>query len=204
MRILQFSIAAIVLAGLSAFAKVETLSVTSTAFTNNNMIPQKYTCADQGTNPPLKIAGTPSGTVSMAMIVEDEDGRTRYVIPKKEVVKKTSSRKKTYKTLKAEAPKDSVVYVPGYTQWLIWNVGVTDQIPENFVCDNMGKNSAGEYKYAPLCAQSGTHHYTFTVYALDIKLNISKETGKVGLEKVMKGHILAKGSIKGWVNKTYK
>ncbi len=49
------------------------LSVTSTAFENNKLIPTKYTCDGDDVNPPLTIEGTPDETKSIVLIVDDPD-----------------------------------------------------------------------------------------------------------------------------------
>ncbi len=47
--------------------------LTSLAFENNGMIPEKYTCDGDNINPPLKIIGAPEKTQSLALIVDDPD-----------------------------------------------------------------------------------------------------------------------------------
>jgi Raf kinase inhibitor-like YbhB/YbcL family protein len=49
------------------------LIVESPAFANNEMIPDKYTCAGSNFNPALVITSTPDGTKSLALIVDDPD-----------------------------------------------------------------------------------------------------------------------------------
>ncbi len=49
------------------------LTVTSSAFKNNQRIPEKYTCSGEGINPPLQIDGIPEGTKSLALIFDDPD-----------------------------------------------------------------------------------------------------------------------------------
>jgi len=49
------------------------LSVESTAFENNKLIPAKYTCDGDDVNPPLTIEGVPEGTKTLALIVDDPD-----------------------------------------------------------------------------------------------------------------------------------
>jgi Raf kinase inhibitor-like YbhB/YbcL family protein len=51
----------------------KTMTVTSTAFGNNEMIPSKYTCDGADVNPPLLITEIPDGTKSLALIVDDPD-----------------------------------------------------------------------------------------------------------------------------------
>jgi Raf kinase inhibitor-like YbhB/YbcL family protein len=49
------------------------ISITSTAFTEAGQIPRLYTCDDQNVSPPLAWSGVPTGTVSLALIMDDPD-----------------------------------------------------------------------------------------------------------------------------------
>lgn len=49
------------------------LSITSPAFSQNGMIPKRYTCDGADVSPPLEIANAPEGTKSLALIVDDPD-----------------------------------------------------------------------------------------------------------------------------------
>jgi hypothetical protein len=49
------------------------LTVKSSAFENNRLIPSKYTCDGENINPPLAIEGIPEKTKSLALIMEDPD-----------------------------------------------------------------------------------------------------------------------------------
>ncbi|MEZ5875342.1 MAG: YbhB/YbcL family Raf kinase inhibitor-like protein [Hyphomicrobiales bacterium] len=49
------------------------LSLSSPAFEAGGKIPSKYTCEGDDVSPPLKIAGVPEGTKSLALIVDDPD-----------------------------------------------------------------------------------------------------------------------------------
>ena len=49
------------------------LSVSSSAFENNKLIPSKYTCDGEDVNPPLTIEGVPDGAKSLVLIVDDPD-----------------------------------------------------------------------------------------------------------------------------------
>jgi len=91
----------------------------------------------------------------------------------------------------------------GFTHWVVWNIepGNAD-IPENFKGAQQGLNGAHKEGYIGMCPPSGTHHYHFMVYALNAKLDINKQTDKDGLEKSMKGHILAQGDLVGLYKKT--
>jgi Raf kinase inhibitor-like YbhB/YbcL family protein len=48
-------------------------SISSAAFSQNGMIPPKYTCDGANVNPPLSFANVPEKTRSLALIVDDPD-----------------------------------------------------------------------------------------------------------------------------------
>jgi Raf kinase inhibitor-like YbhB/YbcL family protein len=92
----------------------------------------------------------------------------------------------------------------GFTHWVVWNIDVQGSIPENFKGASQGLNGAKKAGYKGMCPPTGTHHYHFIAYALDTRLSISKSTDKTGLEKAMRGHILADGDLVGLYAKTKK
>ncbi len=97
-----------------------------------------------------------------------------------------------------DAPMDG-----GFTHWVVWNIDPsTTSIPEGFDGAEQGLNGAKKTGYTGMCPPTGTHHYHFMIYALDTKLNISKQTGKDGLESAMKGHILAQSELVGLYKKS--
>lgn len=49
------------------------MKITSSAFANNQYIPQKYTCDGENINPPLEISKIPEKAESLALIVDDPD-----------------------------------------------------------------------------------------------------------------------------------
>lgn len=49
------------------------LTITSSAFKNNGIIPAKYTCKGEDVNPPLIISGVPVRAKALTLIVEDPD-----------------------------------------------------------------------------------------------------------------------------------
>jgi Raf kinase inhibitor-like YbhB/YbcL family protein len=52
---------------------MQSLTITSSAFEPNALIPEVYTCDGDDFNPPLSIAGIPKDTKSLAIIVDDPD-----------------------------------------------------------------------------------------------------------------------------------
>jgi Raf kinase inhibitor-like YbhB/YbcL family protein len=49
------------------------VKLTSSAFTEGEMIPKKYTCDAENVSPPLALSGVPEGTKSLALIMDDPD-----------------------------------------------------------------------------------------------------------------------------------
>ena len=47
--------------------------ISTPAFANNDMIPEKYTCDGPDINPPIRIDNVPPGAKSLALIVDDPD-----------------------------------------------------------------------------------------------------------------------------------
>jgi hypothetical protein len=49
------------------------LEITSGAFEEGGTIPRRHTCDGENVSPPLSFAGTPEGTRSLALVVDDPD-----------------------------------------------------------------------------------------------------------------------------------
>lgn len=86
-----------------------------------------------------------------------------------------------------------------FNHWLFWNVdpsttNIIEDTPPNGVA---GTNTFGSLKYGGPCPNAGTHRYVFTVYSLDISLDLKEGSNKAALENAMRGHILAQGSLMG-------
>jgi len=91
-----------------------------------------------------------------------------------------------------------------WVHWLLWNIDAkTQNIAENSVPNSsvQGKNDFDENSFGGPCPPSGTHHYAFKLYALDSMLSLPPSTNKSGLEKAMKGHILAEAQLIGTYSK---
>jgi hypothetical protein len=142
------------------------LIVTSLSFSQNGMIPSKFTCDGDGISPSLHIDNIPDKTISLALIVDDPD-----------------------------APHGT------FTHWVAWNIDPAGDIAENTKPGEQGKNGFGKTGYGGPCPPSGTHHYHFKVYALDIKLKLPAHSDRSSLEHAMKGHVLAEGELIGLYKK---
>lgn len=84
-----------------------------------------------------------------------------------------------------------------YDHWIIWNIDPADNITENANIGISGKNSKGNTGYTGPCPPTGTHHYHFKIYALDMLLTLKEGASKMELQTAMEGHILANGELVG-------
>lgn len=154
------------------------LTVQSKAFEDGTPIPSDYTCdGDRYAWPPLTIACAPSGTQSLALIMEDPD------VPK---------------TLMPEGL---------FVHWVLYNIPdapggeieIDDELPG--IC---GVNTRGEARYTGPCPpkeyEPQEHRYFFYVFALDTMLDLPEGVSKEELQRAMEGHILAEAQLVG----TYK
>jgi Raf kinase inhibitor-like YbhB/YbcL family protein len=75
MRASILSVLVLAAAPTAAFAqgKTHALDVTSTAFEKNAAIPVEYTCEGSNISPPLAWSTVPTGTKSIAILVEDPE-----------------------------------------------------------------------------------------------------------------------------------
>ncbi len=85
-----------------------------------------------------------------------------------------------------------------FDHWIMWNIPPsTSKIEENSAPGIQGLNSGRKPSYYPPCPPSGSHRYTFKIYALDQTLNLPSTTKKAALQKAMQGHILGEGELVG-------
>lgn len=143
------------------------MKLTSPAFTNKGKIPIPYTCLGPNINPPLHFHDVPKATESFTLIVEDKD----------------------------TTPKP-------WVHWLVFNIdGSVKRIEENAVPITAieGLANGGKPGYEGPCPKyfQGTHHYTFTLYALDHALSIPKDSDVEKVRHAMKDHLLATAELVG-------
>jgi len=150
------------------------LELTSSAFTQGQPIPEKYTCKAENISPALSWSEPPAGTQSFALIMDDPD-----------------------------APGGTWVHwvlfnIPASARSL------PEAFPSDVTLSDgsmSGDSSFGGPGYGGPCPPSGTHRYFFKLYALDEMLGISAGANKGELEKAMVGHILAEGELMGTFSK---
>jgi Raf kinase inhibitor-like YbhB/YbcL family protein len=155
-----------------SFAGVEggTMELTSSAFSEGAMIPNKYTCDGADVSPPLNWGALPAGTKSLALVCDDPD-----------------------------APVGTWVHwvyydIPAETEGLPENVA-TDERPAQG--GTQGINDFRKMGYGGPCPPGGTHRYYFKLYALDTTLNLSPGATKKQVLKAMENHIIGQTQLMG-------
>ncbi len=157
--------------------KSMTIQVTSTAFAQGRPIPARFTEDGEDLSPPLAFSGLPQGTRELALICDDPDA------PRREP----------------------------WVHWVIYKIPADCKgLPEGVSADprpakvpgaRQGKNSwpKGQtigYR-GPAPPPGKTHHYHFTLYALDAAVDLEPGADKSSLLKAVKGHVLAQGRLTG-------
>ena len=144
--------------------------ISSSAFKNGEMIPSDFSRDGRDVSPALNWKESPAGAQSFALIMDDPD-----------------------------APAGTWVH------WIIFNIPASSRdLKEGIPTDPQlsdgsiqGRTSAGTSGYHGPCPPSGTHHYFFKIYALDIMLSLSANANKKDLLAAMEGHILANADLIG-------
>jgi hypothetical protein len=146
------------------------MKLESKAFTENGMIPSIYTCDGQDISPPLSWNTPPTGTQSLALIVDDPDAPGQTFV---------------HWVLYDLPPEIHQLPQAVDTQATLSGGGV------------QGKNDFGKLGYGGPCPPSGIHRYFFKLYALDRELGLNSGATKAQLEAAMSGHILAAAELIG-------
>ncbi len=159
-----------------------TIRVTSTAFTEGQPIPKKYTGDGDDVSPPLAWSNLPKGAKELALICDDPD-----------------------------APSPQAPAKEPWVHWVIYKIpadatGLPEGVPRELRpkepagamqgANSWGKESIG-YRGPKPPVGSGTHRYFFKLYALDAPLSVEPGSSKAQLLKAMEGHRLAEGQLMG-------
>jgi Raf kinase inhibitor-like YbhB/YbcL family protein len=153
------------------------LTLTTPAFSDGSEIPQKYTQSVQSpVSPKLEWTNVPANTVTFVLLMHDPD-------------------------VALQRKLDDV------THWLVFNIpGTARELPENVPpaaqsSDGMIqlKNQGGAVGYrGPGAPAAGPHHhYTWELFALDTKLELTADATRADVMKTIDGHILGKGVLVG-------
>jgi Raf kinase inhibitor-like YbhB/YbcL family protein len=147
----------------------------SPAFRDGQPIPAKFTCEGENISHALAWSEAPSRTQSYALINDDPDD---------------------------DGPEP-------WVHWLVYNIpGASRGLPENVPAKErladgtlQGTNSFGKIGYGGPCPPTGTHHYTFQLYALDRMLTLPPRATRARLEAAMRGAILGQCQLVGTYQK---
>lgn len=144
----------------------------SPAFADRQRIPEKYTADGEDLSPPLEWSDPPKGTRSFALIVEDPDAPTGT-----------------------------------FRHWGVYNIMADrDRLQEGVGHGvktedlGMGVNDFGEPRYRGPAPPKGhgTHHYQFTLLALDVAdLTHGPKVAVADLWKETVGHVLDQAELVG-------
>lgn len=150
------------------------LTITSPSFMHDRAISPRHTCDGLNISPPLAWTGVPSGTKSLALIVDDPDAPD------------------------PDAPRMTWVH------WVLYNISPdTNGLPESATAASLppgtlqGMNDWKRSGYEGPCPPIGSHRYYHKLYALNAVLPDLQHPTKAALEKAMQGHILARCELIG-------
>ncbi len=166
-------------AGGRGGAPTPPLIMTSTAWEDGGVIPDKYTQAAGPTapSPALSWSQVPAGTQSFVLLMHDPEP----------VLNKTSKM--------------------DITHWLIWNIpgsstGLAENVPAGQLPDGSRQVSLRSNGYMGPGAPPGPyHHYTFELYALDTMLEVPQgapadaAATRNAVVNAMDGHVLGKALL---------
>jgi len=150
------------------------MELISTVFSNNQIIPKKYTCDGEDVSPPIEWRNVPENTKSFVLIVDDPD-----------------------------APRGTwdhwiLFNIPPHVITLSENIS---RLPSGTV---EGINSWGKTGYGGPCPPSGIHRYIFKLYALDVLLSLPEKATKPVILKAMNGHVIALAELIGKYERSKK
>jgi len=152
---------------VNAFA----LDIKSGAFENKGYIPDRYTCDAQNFSPYVYWKDIPSKAKSLVLICDDPDAPFKI-----------------------------------WVHWVVFNIPVkVKEFKENIGREGIkaleaveGLNDSGILGYKGPCPPAGkAHRYIFSLYALDITLNLKEGATKNEVVEAMKGHIIAEAKTTG-------
>ena len=93
---------------------------------------------------------------------------------------------------------DAMMAGSTWVHWIMWNIPAdTKSIGEDSAPGVQGKTDFGKAGYGGPCPPTGTHRYSFRVYALDIMPGLSEGSTVTDLIPAMQGHILGQSELVG-------
>ncbi len=147
------------------------MNIISSAFSEGQPIPSRFTCKGLNFSPPLAWFNVPSGTQSLALICEDPDAPSGIFI-------------------------HWVLYnIPSAVTELLEGVPQIQQVP------GMGTHGVNDFQHAsydgPCPPPGNPHRYIFSLFALDLETNLPQGWRSNQLQSRIKPHILATAQLMG-------
>lgn len=149
------------------------LTLTSSVFEHEGLIPQEYTCDGERTkNPPLVFSGVPETAISLVIICDDPD------VPRQ---------------IKPDGVFDHLV---------LFNIPVeTAGLREGELIGVVGVNGRGEEGYSGPCPptqyEPTEHRYFFRLYALDTMLPLEAGASKEDVLSALANHVIEHATLMG-------
>lgn len=143
------------------------LAIASPAFSAGQGIAPRFARTHENVSPPLQFSAIPSGTQSLALIVDDPDAPGGLF---------------THWLLWNIPPGTGSI-----------PEGASASTPPGVE----GRNSFGDTHYDGPAPPNGRHRYFFHLYALDTTLGLPAGAGREELLAAMQGHVLARAQIFG-------
>jgi len=141
-----------------------TFSLTVDSLAPGAVLPDVYTCKGTSTSPPVSWTGTPPGTKSLVLIVEDPDAPKGMF---------------THWLVYNIPPGDGGI-APGQANGKTLDDGA-----------QQGEGSSGSRGYYPACPPVGsTHRYIFRIYASDQYLSLPT-ADRAAIDDALAGHTIA-------------
>src|SRR5262245_52274938 len=155
----------------------ERLTLTSPAFPDGGDVPPRFTQAvEKYVSPPLEWVNVPDNVVSFVLLLRDPDVALQR---------------------KVEDSLHWLIFnIPGSARGLPEGVQPSPGLPDGTV---QAQNRRGIIGYlGPGAPPPGPrHHYTFELFALDIKLDLGPDATRAQVLSAIDGHILGKAVLVG-------
>ena len=151
------------------------MKLTSSAFTHESNIPQRFTCDGDDVSPALTWSDVPEGTEAFALIMDDPDAP-----PGTWVHWVLWNLDGAARELAEGVPKQENLD-GGASQGACWGVDSFERVGY----------------YGPCPPPGSPHRYYFKLYALDARLDLPARATKDQVVQAMEGHIRAEAQLMG-------
>lgn len=145
------------------------IRLSSSAFSDRQSIPERFTCDGDGISPPLSWADVPEDAESLVLVMTNPE------VPELQ---------------RAEAE---------LVHWVVYDLPPGDggiaagEVPANA---RVGLNAWGEREYEPPCPED-RRSYVFRIFALDRRLELRGDATWHRVKRAMVGHVLSRKALIG-------